>query len=816
MNMSEDVTAVSMQVTEKAADAALSAFKSVLDSVGRLFRELLGMEHDRARAKAQMKATKAGVENREPAKAKSPEVSASNLTDIRPGEVGMKELADNARALGDSLAVSEHGLTQEDKRAIARKAKQYGIPIAFTNAKSKNNIYANVRSSDLPIFRQICTECIKAKIAENPEALGNFKCQKWEIPYLTAALKAHDLPVTFVETKNGELYCLHDVKQKDAVRIVREEFVQACKAVEKDFSFDRDEEGFYTLKDLRSGREISFDEIPDKASLAEKLQTEFGYDETKANLAAAKFGEKMLNGKEKQDYFRRSAQNEFSHIDGNVTLKGEKLEAVPFGCWYLRPKKDEKPRIVFRGEDGKYAILEPLKMSQRKMREILTAQLGVTDRKTLDALIEKAERVAEHYAREKQGKTTIRHFFQVQDWNGMPEVKKLLTRTDPDGNVFTKVKPLDYVGNKIKRTGLNTFTVHTTFESTESNAADEFFTRQQHEELEFTFSDKKRTLHFLEQMYQDAGMPPNAAKKMAKEVYHNAELQSPETVLCIEQVTANSMTVAYGKASVVVPTESKETAIEELTGLGVSEETAESLVAKAEELKLETVKERVAAAKQTDFVEAMNHMVKREERNIDTMIICSAVNPEIHISVEGSHNGTRVVHDYTVFNGEHKVAAFSDADTTDTEGNPIRLANGTSAWMQLKRDIYNSTNMTGYDVLVFENMEQYQQYLDDLAVIAKAEQAETQETAEETAAETAEETMSETETSEETAAKVPAETEETLTAGNGHESHPEGNILENAAAESEVPFANPVIPETPEIPSPKPPELPSVPRGARR
>ena len=55
MNISEDVTAVSMQVSEKAAEASLSAFKSVLDSVGRLFRELLGMEHDRARARAQMK-----------------------------------------------------------------------------------------------------------------------------------------------------------------------------------------------------------------------------------------------------------------------------------------------------------------------------------------------------------------------------------------------------------------------------------------------------------------------------------------------------------------------------------------------------------------------------------------------------------------------------------------------------------------------------------------------------------------------------------------------------------------------------------------
>ena len=95
MNMSEDVTAVSMQVSEKAAEAALSAFKSVLDSVGRLFRELLGMEHDRARAKAQIKASKSGGQSAE--KGKSSNVTATNLTNIKPGEVSLKDLAENAR-----------------------------------------------------------------------------------------------------------------------------------------------------------------------------------------------------------------------------------------------------------------------------------------------------------------------------------------------------------------------------------------------------------------------------------------------------------------------------------------------------------------------------------------------------------------------------------------------------------------------------------------------------------------------------------------------------------------------------------------------
>ncbi|MBQ6041021.1 MAG: hypothetical protein IJL32_09645 [Oscillospiraceae bacterium] len=152
MNMSEDVTAVSMQVSEKAADAALAAFKSVLDSVGRLFRELLGMEHDRARAKAQIKASKGSAA---PEKTKPPNVTATNLTGIKPGEVSLKDLAENARETGEALSVSQHGFSQEDRKAIARTAKKYGIPIAFSGEKGKNNLYANVRSGDLSIFKQM-------------------------------------------------------------------------------------------------------------------------------------------------------------------------------------------------------------------------------------------------------------------------------------------------------------------------------------------------------------------------------------------------------------------------------------------------------------------------------------------------------------------------------------------------------------------------------------------------------------------------------------------------------------------------------------
>lgn len=785
MNMSEDVTAVSMQVSEKAAEAALSAFKSVLDSVGRLFRELLGMEHDRARAKAQMNAATGGAQT--PEKTKPPNVSATNLTGIKPGEVSLKDLAENARITGEALSVAQNGFSQEDRKAIAHIAKKYGIPVAFSNTKGKNNLYANVRSGDLPIFKQICTECVKEKIATQPESLGNFKVQPWEVPHLTAMLKAHDLPAVFVETKSGDQYCLHDVKHQDAVRIVREEFVAKCKEIEKQFSFDKDENGFYTLKDLHSGREVSFDQIPDKATVSQQIQTQFGYEPVKADLAAAKFGEEALRGKQKERYFSASAQNEFSRIESNVTLEGESLHAKPFGCWYVQPKKDEKPRVVFRDQSGKYAVLEPQNMTRAKMRGLLTEQLGITDRRTLDALADKADRVTDYYARQDTALRSADRAFKMEDF----ELDKIIEHkyTGASGMEYTtKQKPLDSVENSIQRTGKDLFTVDTTFRSTEITDKGNSIPHEQTEHLDFTLSDKKRTLHFLSAMYMDAGMSEADAKSMAKEVYGKAEAQSPETVLRIEEVRQDSMTVAYGKASVVLSTADRQEASEKIAGLGVSPQTAETMVEKAQEIRVDAIKERVTAvqAQQTDFNTAMNHLTDREERAIDTMIVCSAAEPEKHIVVEGGHNGSRVVHNYSVCVGDDQRKRLTDADTTDADGKPVHTEKGTTAWTDLKTEMLDAVGMEKEDaVLTFRSQEEYEQYLADTEMLKDADE------------------MPEAD-----------DLTDAVAHGNGHEMHPEGNVLDELHADPPVPEAKP------DLPAPDVPDLPDMPkpspRGARR
>lgn len=168
------------------------------------------------------------------------------------------------------------------------------------------------------------------------------------------------------------------------------------------------------------------------------------------------------------------------------------------------------------------------------------------------------------------------------------------------------------------------------------------------------------------------------------------------------------------------------------------------------------------------------------------MIVCSAAEPQKHIVVEGGHNGSRVVHDYTVLVGDEQRKRLSDADTTDADGKPVRAANGTTAWTELKAEMLAASGMDKDDsVLTFRSQEEYEQYLADTDMLGEADE------------------MPEAD-----------ELADVAAIGNGHELHPDGNVLDELHKETPLPDAKPdlPVPDAPDIPDiPKP-----APRGARR
>ena len=584
--MSDEITSATLQMTGKAVEVASLAVQKNIEIIAMLLKEL-AQAAERHRQRQNEKKT-----------SKNQNVTSNDLTDIKPGAVSMKELMKSAKANKDTISFSEQGITKDDMKYLSKKANEYQIPIAFTGDKGKDNVYANVRSSDLPAFQHICTEMMKDKLAERPQQMGNFKVQDWEMPFITHELNKHDLAASFGKTKDENCICLFEKKDEKAILIARDEFVRKCKDIEKELQIGKDDKGFYSIENRLTGQKITFDQVPSKEELADMMQNRFGYDENKAAMASAKFGEETLTGADKMKYFSKDPQNAFSKIHANVELKGESIYAKDYSCWYLKTKADKMPKVVYQDKNGNFAVLQPEKMTKRKMAVILDQHLGLKDKAVASALIEKAEKVSDFY--ESNVTENLNHSLEFNESDISPE--KARTFVD-EKHAVHQIIP-QKADTAIERNGQDSFTVKSTV-----TGMDHIYTMDgKHEdkplsdakELKLSFSDKRAALQELSAMYKEQGLPDDAAEQMAKDVFEKAENQSSEKTLHIEEVREETkggnkettVKITSGEQTEEIDISDHDKAIDEISEkFNVDTETAAQTIERAEEAASEEIPE---------------------------------------------------------------------------------------------------------------------------------------------------------------------------------------------------------------------------------
>lgn len=604
MNMNEELVGASLQIGTKAAEAGFHAAEKTVETIAKLLQALSAAASRRAEEKRS--------------------VNSTDLTDLKPGETKITELQANAKKNGDTISSSENGFTKEDKKLIEKKAKEMGIPIAFTGKENKDNIYANVRTSDLPIFQRICTDVMKDKIASKPQELSNFKVKEWEMPFITNELNKHDLSAQFGKTKDGEHLCLFEKSDEKAILIARGEFVRTCNEINKEVSFDRDENGYFTIKDIRSGREVSFDNVPSREEMSETLQSEFGYEKNKADIACAKFGEENLEAPEKQRFFSDDPQNAFSKVDTNITLEGENVLVKDYTCWRLTPREDQVPKLVYSDNDGNFAVLNPEKMTKKEMSDVIERSLNIKDKATIEALTDKAEKVTDYYSKQNDENYSLNYSFSKSDFNmSDPAVADNMLRKDENGNTFTKELPVSSINNQIERNSIKEFTVTSDVTTVETDQNDQHYTSHDTQTLYLSFSDKKNAVKELTDLYKKQGIPDHISKQMAKDVINKAESQSAEKVLNIEEIKAETITISYAGKAVELSVTDREKAIEKISSsFGVSDEAAEKVldkaIEKAKEAESATHQEKNEAEKSLDKSEKNDEAENKSENNSDT------------------------------------------------------------------------------------------------------------------------------------------------------------------------------------------------------
>ncbi len=519
----------------------------------------------------------------------------TDLSKIKPGEVSMRDLIENARSLGDSISSSEHGLSSNDAYELARLAKKYGIPLSFTNKESGDNIHAHMRTSDVPFFKQMMTDMMKEKLETRPQELGNFKVQSWEIPYITAELNKYNLNATFGRTKQNEYFCLYEKADERAILIARAEFINKYKDIQKNFCVDCDENGNYTIKDLYSGKEFSLSDVDKKSfnEVSKDIENFLGYDRSRAQLAAAKFGEENLKDTVKENYFD-NPQNETHEIKTNIAFESDDVYCSKYTMLKIVPKEDNTARYVFSGSDGRFAVINP-HMTSKEIAEELRQHLGIRNQDEINSLTGKAEKAINYFAiTEDVTKYSSEYSFSKEDFNlsNIDNVKNMVR--EEDGHRYARTLPIDNLKLDIRRTDIDNFSVVCHAEHSETDEQDHKMQTTDIKTIQLTLKDQSKAMHELEQLCIDHGVPEGVASRVAFDTFEKAKMQETEKVVTVSETRieqavhySNNLKVeadvyCQGQSTTININDQKKAAKQIADTMNVSKEEAAGIVEKAD------------------------------------------------------------------------------------------------------------------------------------------------------------------------------------------------------------------------------------------
>ncbi len=360
--MSEDLAGQSLSMAQKSAEIAVE--------IARLLKSIYDNHAERKREKSYSKSDEAEKE-----------------ANIQSGEVKLSEVK---KVGGVSMQTN---ISAHDMGAITAKAKDYDIPVSFIGkGENAENVTLAFRTDDRAVVDQILNEVMTEKLAAKPDDYLTFEIDNLgEVQTVAAMLKENDIPADIVKGANGKFQCLYEVKNAEALKIIKSDLKEAYESVNKDFNIGNREKR-YTLTDKNTDKTIVLSPLPTKEKFMRICREQFGFDDCKAMMAANKF-ESGLSGIQLSHFRKDTRQVELlNNFDRNVRLKDESLLVKPFTFTRANFSSDSVNRyLVSNGE--KAVALIPDKMSREEMTDTVRYKLGVTDPETVKALVDKTAKI---------------------------------------------------------------------------------------------------------------------------------------------------------------------------------------------------------------------------------------------------------------------------------------------------------------------------------------------------------------------------------------------------------------------------------------
>jgi hypothetical protein len=311
-------------------------------------------------------------------KVRQPLNKSSKELDLKPGAVEYNKLKAATDKKGESLSAQDR-IPEKYLQQIRDSAKKYGMPIAVVGGKDTNGNYTMAfRSKDRELFQHIMSDIVKKELAARPGEFTRIPLKEWEVIPMQTEIDMNGINASIVQDDNGVYYCVFQEDDKAKFDVINKNFTKSHTEVVEKFGFKHTDDSF-VLQDKSTGKQITLSKEGSYSAndISDKLMKEFGYERTKATIAAWSFAN-SLDTERQQDFFEVNALSE-------IHLENENLLVANYEFYRVNMKEDGIDQFMIMDSNGKIANLS----ADNSMNIEILNNMGITDKMTVDALLEK-------------------------------------------------------------------------------------------------------------------------------------------------------------------------------------------------------------------------------------------------------------------------------------------------------------------------------------------------------------------------------------------------------------------------------------------
>lgn len=281
------------------------------------------------------------------------------------------------------------GISQNDIGAIISQAKTMGIPI---NVRDTGNGQCAVcyLNRDKALFKTCISNVVANKLETKDTDYLAFKVTPQEMSAFKKEFESFGVKADFIETKDGSLKCVYEARDKSSLDIIKRNYQDKHKMIADNFEVKYDElNRNFKLRDKSTNKTISMSKLPTEAKLNTILQERFGYDKTTAIIACDNFASKLSS--EQKNYYKTDTYQleKLSNLEHDIKIDNESPLLEDFSFSRIKSRNDNHNH--FAVSNGDHVVhITPDTMSKRDMEEIVKTKLGITDKTTIQAVVDKA------------------------------------------------------------------------------------------------------------------------------------------------------------------------------------------------------------------------------------------------------------------------------------------------------------------------------------------------------------------------------------------------------------------------------------------